>query len=97
MTGRINPTAIFDPIRLCGTTVSRATLHNQDFISELGIGLGRTVVVYKSGEIIPKIKEVVSSKNPAGSSVYEIPHVCPVCSHEAVREEDTADIRCTNP
>lgn len=97
MTGRINPTAIFEPIRLCGTTVSRATLHNQDFISELGIGIGRTVVVYKSGEIIPKIKSVVASKNPPDSRIYEIPHICPVCGHEAVREEDTADIRCSNP
>ena len=97
MTGRINPTAVFDPIRLCGTQVSRATLHNQDFISELGIGIGRTVVVYKSGEIIPKIKEVVASKNPPGSEVYKIPMVCPVCHHEAVREEDTADIKCSNP
>ncbi|MCR5773852.1 MAG: NAD-dependent DNA ligase LigA [Lachnospiraceae bacterium] len=97
MTGRINPTAIFEPVRLCGTTVSRATLHNQDFISELGIGIGRTVVVYKSGEIIPRIKEVVASKNPEGSAVYQIPHICPVCGHEAVREDDTADIRCTNP
>ncbi len=97
MTGRINPTAVFDPIRLCGTSVSRATLHNQDFISELGIGIGRTVIVYKSGEIIPKIKAVVTEKNPPESKTYEIPHVCPVCGHEASREEDTADIRCTNP
>ena len=97
MTGRINPTAVFDPIRLCGTMVSRATLHNQDFISELGIGIGRTVVVYKSGEIIPKIKSVVAEKNPPGSGVYRIPAVCPVCGHAAVREEDTADIRCVNP
>lgn len=97
MTGRINPTAVFDPVRLCGTTVSRATIHNQDFISELGIGLGRTVIVYKSGEIIPKIKAVVTEKNPEGSKTYEIPRICPVCGHEAVREEDTADIRCTNP
>ena len=97
MTGRINPTAVFTPIRLCGTTVSRATLHNQDFISELGIGIGRTVIVYKSGEIIPKIKEVVASKNPADSKVYEIPHCCPVCGHEAKREEDTADLKCVNP
>jgi DNA ligase (NAD+) len=97
MTGRINPTAIFDPIRLCGTTVSRATLHNQDFISELGIGIGRTVVVYKSGEIIPKIKSVVASKIPQGSEVYRIPLVCPECGHEAVREADTADIKCNNP
>ena len=97
MTGRINPTAVFDPIRLCGTTVSRATIHNQDFITELGIGIGRTVIVYKSGEIIPKIKSVVTEKNPEGSKIYEIPRICPVCGHEAVREEDTADIRCTNP
>lgn len=97
MTGRINPTAVFEPVRLCGTTVSRATLHNQDFISDLGIGIGRTVIVYKSGEIIPRIKAVVAEKNPAGSEVYQIPHICPVCGHEALREEDTADIRCTNP
>lgn len=97
MTGRINPTAVFDPVRLCGTTVSRATLHNQDFITELGIGIGRTVIVYKSGEIIPKIRAVVAGKNPAGSRVYEIPRICPVCGHEAVREADTADIRCANP
>ncbi len=97
MTGRINPTAVFDPVRLCGTTVSRATLHNQDFITELGIGIGRTVIVYKSGEIIPKIRAVVAGKNPPGSRVYEIPRICPVCGHEAVREADTADIRCANP
>ncbi len=97
MTGRINPTAVFDPIRLCGTSVSRATLHNQDFINDLGIGIGRTVVVYKSGEIIPKIKEVVQDKNPAGSEVYRIPGKCPVCGHDAVREAETADIRCVNP
>ncbi|MCH4192866.1 MAG: NAD-dependent DNA ligase LigA, partial [Butyrivibrio sp.] len=59
MTGRVNPTAVFTPVRLCGTTVSRATLHNQDFIDKLGIGIGETVVVYKSGEIIPKIRSVV--------------------------------------
>ena len=60
MTGRINPTAVFTPVRLCGTTVSRATLHNQDFIDKLGIGIGKTVLVYKSGEIIPKIRGTVT-------------------------------------
>ena len=65
MTGRINPTAIFTPIKLCGTTVSRATLHNQDFIDKLGIGIGKKVLVYKSGEIIPKIKEVVGEVTSA--------------------------------
>ncbi|MBR0164363.1 MAG: NAD-dependent DNA ligase LigA [Lachnospiraceae bacterium] len=63
MTGRINPTAVFTPIRLCGTTVSRATLHNQDFIDRLGIGIGKTVLVYKSGEIIPKIRGTVTDGN----------------------------------
>ena len=61
-TGRITPTAIFEPIRLCGTSVSRAILHNQDFIDDLDIRIGDTIVVYKSGEIIPKIKSVVKEK-----------------------------------
>ncbi len=97
MTGRINPTAVFDPVRLCGTTVSRATLHNQDFIDELGIGIGRTVTVYKSGEIIPKIRSVVTEKNPPGSEVYRLPSLCPVCHYPTEREEETADLKCTNP
>ena len=95
-TGRINPTAVFEPIRLCGTTVSRATLHNQDFIDELDIGIGDTIVVYKSGEIIPKIKEVVKSKRPQGVSTYKIPMTCPVCGAPTVREANTADIKCSS-
>jgi DNA ligase (NAD+) len=96
-TGRVNPTAIFEPIRLCGTTVSRATLHNQDFIDDLDIGIGDTLVVYKSGEIIPKVKEVIHSKRPAGVSTYKIPNVCPVCGGEVSRDADTADMKCQNP
>ncbi|WP_282570411.1 NAD-dependent DNA ligase LigA [Butyrivibrio fibrisolvens] len=96
MTGRVNPTAVFSEVRLCGTTVSRATLHNQDFIDNLGIGIGRTVLVYKSGEIIPKIRSVVASKNPADSVTFKIPDVCPVCGGKVVREPDTADMICTN-
>ena len=96
-TGRVNPTAIFEPIRLCGTTVSRATLHNQDFIDDLDIGIGDTIVVYKSGEIIPKVKEVVHAKRPAGVATYKIPSVCPVCGGEVSRDADTADMKCTNP
>lgn len=96
-TGRINPTAIFEPIRLCGTSVSRATLHNQDFINELGIGIGDTLVVYKSGEIIPKVKEVVHAKRPKGVETYQIPNVCPVCGGEVKRDADTADMKCQNP
>ena len=96
-TGRITPTAIFEPIRLCGTTVSRATLHNQDFIDDLDIGIGDTIVVYKSGEIIPKVKEVIYAKRPEGTVRFEIPDVCPVCGAKTEREKDTADIKCTSP
>ena len=79
-TGRITPTAIFEPIRLCGTTVSRATLHNQDFIDDLDVRIGDTIVVYKSGEIIPKVKGVVKEKRPADSAPYVIGNTCPVLS-----------------
>ena len=96
-TGRITPTAIFEPIRLCGTTVSRATLHNQNFIDDLDIGIGDTIVVYKSGEIIPKVKEVIHAKRPEGTVRFEIPDVCPVCGAKTEREKDTADIKCTSP
>ncbi len=96
-TGRITPTAVFDPIRLCGTTVERATLHNQDFIDELDIRLGDTILVYKSGEIIPKVKAVVKEKRTSSSVPYQIGTQCPVCGHPAEREENTADIKCTNP
>lgn len=98
-TGRISPTAVFTapdsdkPIRLCGTNVSRATLHNQDFINELGVGIGDTVLVYKSGEIIPKIKTVIKHVG----ETYKIPNTCPDCGHQVVRELDTADIKCINP
>lgn len=94
-TGRITPTAIFEPVRLCGTSVARATLHNQDFIDELDIRIGDSIVVYKSGEIIPKIKYVVKEKRPEGAMRYVLPDVCPVCGSPAVREKDTADIKCT--
>lgn len=95
-TGRITPTAVFEPVRLCGTTVSRATLHNQDFMDELEIGIGDTIVVYKSGEIIPKIKEVKKEKRQNGWVPFQIPDVCPVCREQTVRDNDTADIRCIN-
>ncbi len=96
-TGRITPTAIFEPVRLCGTTVSRATLHNQDFIDELDLGIGDTITVYKSGEIIPKVKEVKKEKRPSGWQRFMIPDVCPACGARTEREPDTADIRCTSP
>lgn len=96
-TGRITPTAVFEPVRLCGTSVSRATLHNQDFIDELDVGIGDTIVVYKSGEIIPKVRAVKKEKRPAGTVRFRIPDICPVCGAKTVREKDTADIRCVSP
>ena len=96
-TGRITPTAVFEPVRLCGTSVSRATLHNQDFIDELDIGIGDTIVVYKSGEIIPKVRRVIHEKRPEGVKKFVIPDVCPVCGAKTEREKDTADIKCTSP
>ena len=93
-TGKIAPTAVFqEPVRLCGTWVSRATLHNQDYITNLGIGLGASVLVYKSGEIIPKIRAVTKP----GTEIYRIPDECPMCGQKVIREEDTADIKCMNP
>ena len=94
-TGRVTPTAVFDPVRLCGTTVTRATLHNQDYIDDLDIGIGDTVRVYKSGEIIPKVKSVVKEKRQPGTVRFRIPDRCPVCGALVVRDEDTADMQCT--
>ncbi|MGI6205371.1 MAG: NAD-dependent DNA ligase LigA [Anaerovoracaceae bacterium] len=94
-TGRVTPTAVFDTIRLCGTNVSRATLHNQDYIDDLDVGIGDTVRVYKSGEIIPKIRSVVKEKRPEGTVRFRIPDRCPVCGAPVVRESGTADMKCT--
>ncbi|MCQ2504355.1 MAG: NAD-dependent DNA ligase LigA [Saccharofermentans sp.] len=96
-TGRVTPVAIFEPISLCGTMVSRATLHNQGFIDDLELGIGDTIVVYKSGEIIPKIKCVNKDKRPSDWKPYRIPDSCPVCGHKLVREADAADFKCVNP
>lgn len=96
-TGRITPTAVFEPVQLCGTKVERATLHNQDFINELDIRIGDTIKVFKSGEIIPKVRSVCHEKRPADSVPFLIGDTCPVCGHKAVREADMADIKCTNP
>lgn len=94
-TGKITPTAVFEPIRLCGTTVSRCTLHNQDYITNLGICLGSTLLIEKSGEVIPKCVGEVADKRPEEAEIFKIPMVCPVCGEPAVRE-DTADIKCVN-
>ena len=94
-TGRVTPTAIFEPVILNGTRVERATLHNEDFIKNLGIRIGDVIKVYKSGEIIPKISGVVS--HAENSVAFKFPENCPVCSHKLEREEDAADFRCINP
>lgn len=93
-TGRITPTGVFEPIHLCGTTVARATLHNQDVIDELDIRIGDHIIVYKSGDIIPKIKEVIKSKRPEGSHPFRLPEFCPACGEPTVRSEDSADLKC---
>ena len=95
-TGKITPTAVLEPIRLCGTTVSRAILHNQDFIDKLGICIGSTLIIEKSGEVIPKCVGEVKEKRPPGATTFVMPSVCPACGRAAIREEDTADLRCTN-
>ena len=94
-TGVLTPKAVVAPVRLAGTTVTNATLHNQDFITEKDIRIGDTVVVQKAGEIIPEIVSVVKDKRPAGTVPYHLPAVCPVCGAPVVRDEDGVHIRCT--
>lgn len=95
-TGRITPTAVFEPVQLCGTKVERATLHNQDFINDLDIRIGDTIKVYKSGEIIPKVRAVIKEKRPQDTVPFIIGDTCPVCHAHTIRDEK-ADIRCSNP
>ena len=95
-TGRITPTAVFEPVWLCGTKVERATLHNQDFIDDLDIRIGDTIKVYKSGEIIPKVRCVIKEKRPQDSKPFIIGDTCPVCNAHTIHD-DKADIRCSNP
>ncbi|MHB8130844.1 MAG: NAD-dependent DNA ligase LigA [Mobilitalea sp.] len=95
-TGRITPTAIFEPIRLCGTNVEKATLHNQDRINELDVRIGDTIVVRKAGEIIPEVLTVVKSKRPADTTPFQISQTCPSCGAPTIRDMNTADTKCTN-
>ena len=94
-TGVLTPKAVVAPVRLAGTTVTNATLHNQDFISEKDIRIGDTVKIRKAGEIIPEILEVVLAKRPQGTSPYRLPSVCPVCGAPVERDADGAFLRCT--
>jgi len=94
-TGRLTPLAILQPVRLAGTTVGRASLHNQDQINRLDIRIGDTVIVRKAAEIIPEIVSVVTEKRPPGTLSFKIPDQCPVCGAPAFRGEEGADIRCS--
>ncbi len=94
-TGVLTPKAELEPIRLAGTTVTFATLHNQDYITQKDIREGDTVLVRKAGEIIPEIVEVMMDKRPDGTAPYFLPGKCPVCGAPVVRDEDGAALRCT--
>lgn len=94
-TGVLTPTAVFEPVLVAGSTVSRATLHNEDFIKEKGIRIGDTVIIRKAGDIIPEVLSVV--KHCDNSRDYEMPKFCPSCGSRVFREEGEAAIRCDNP
>ncbi len=94
-TGVLTPNAVLEPVRLAGTTVSRATLHNIDYIREKDIRIGDTVLVQKAGDIIPEVLEVIKEKRTGEEREFFMPDRCPVCGAEAVREEGEAAVRCT--
>jgi len=94
-TGVLTPKAVVAPVRLAGTTVTNATLHNQDFISEKDIRIGDTVLIRKAGEIIPEILDVDHSKRPQDAVPYLLPDTCPVCGAPVIRDEDGVAMRCT--
>ena len=94
-TGVLTPTAVFEPVLVSGSTVSRATLHNQDFINERDIRIGDRVVIRKAGDIIPEVVKVVS--HDEGSERFILPEVCPSCGAPVIREEGEAAVRCVNP
>ena len=94
-TGVLTPKAVLTPVRLAGTTVTNATLHNQDFITEKDVRIGDTVLLQKAGEIIPQVVSVDVSKRPPDAVPYHLPEVCPVCGSPVVRDEDGVALRCT--
>lgn len=94
-TGVLTPKAVVEPVRLAGTTVTNATLHNQDFIRDKDIRIGDTVIVQKAGEIIPEIVSVIKEKRPEGTEPYVLPCNCPVCGALVARDIDGAFVRCT--
>ena len=96
-TGVVTPTAILDPVRVAGTTVSRASLHNEDLIHERDIRIGDSVVVKKAGDIIPEVVKSITERRPEGTLPYSMPTHCPSCDHELVRIEGEVALRCINP
>lgn len=96
-TGVITPTAILTPVQVAGTTVSRASLHNEDLIKEKDIRIGDTVIVCKAGDIIPQVVGVILAERPEGTIPYEYPKTCPACGSEVVRIEGDVALRCVNP
>ena len=95
-TGTITPTAVLEPIRLAGTTVSRATLHNEDYINEKDIKINDTVLVQKAGDIIPQVVEVIKEKRTGDEITFNMPEECPVCGEPTVRLEGEAAVKCIN-
>ena len=96
-TGVVTPTAVMDPVRLAGSTVARASLHNPDLLAKLDVRLGDTVKLHKAGDIIPEISEVVLSKRPEDSVPYEVPTRCPSCGEDLVHLDEEVALRCINP
>ena len=95
-TGTITPTAVLEPVRLAGTSVSRATLHNEDYIREKDIKINDTVIVQKAGDIIPQVLEVVKEERTGDEVDFNMPNICPVCSEPTVRLEGEAAVKCIN-
>ena len=94
-TGVITPMAILEPVKVAGSTISKTTLHNEDFIKEKDIMIGDTVVIQKAGDVIPEISRVIKEKRTGNETKFEIPRICPVCGATAVREEGESAVRCT--
>jgi len=95
-TGRLTPLAVLKPVKIAGTTVSKATLHNQDYIDSKDIQIGDTVIIQKAGDIIPEVLRSIPEKRPNTAKRYVMPDKCPICGAPTLREEDGAEIRCTN-